>query len=123
MPDQVDLYNTSYGNADRDVYSEIRRETYALDLGLTSWVSAEELEEIPRLLQIGPASHALEIGCGAGGCALHYATQLGCHLTGIDVNPNGIMAADASAGARQLQDRVTFVQHDAATPLPFPDGK
>src|SRR5580704_11823877 len=51
MPEKVDLYNTSYGNSEVDVYSEVRRETYGIDLGLTSWVSAEELAEIPRLLQ------------------------------------------------------------------------
>src|SRR5215469_15968060 len=102
MPDQVDLYNTSYGNADRDVYSEIRRETYGIDLGLTSWVSAEELEEIPRLLQLQPASHALEIGSGAGGCALHFAANIGCHVTGIDVNANGVKAAQYSARTQHL---------------------
>ncbi len=38
MPEKVDLYNTSYGNSEIEVYSEIRRETYGVDLGQTSWV-------------------------------------------------------------------------------------
>ena len=48
MPEKVDLYNTSYGNSEVDVYSEVRHETYGLDLGQTSWVSERELAEIPR---------------------------------------------------------------------------
>lgn len=121
MPDRVDLYNTSYGNPERDVYSEIRRETYGADLGLTSWVSAEELEEIPRLLRLQANTHALEIGCGAGGCALHFAANIGCRVSGIDVNPNGVKAAQNSARAQRLQEHVWFAEHDAAKPLPFGD--
>jgi cyclopropane fatty-acyl-phospholipid synthase-like methyltransferase len=119
MPEQVDLYNTSYGNAETEVYSEVRRETYGVDLGQTSWASQEEFAEIPRLLQLNSASHALEIGCGAGGCALHFAATVGCSVTGIDVNAHGIRNGQQSAGAAQLQQRVRFIEHNAATPLPF----
>jgi ubiquinone/menaquinone biosynthesis C-methylase UbiE len=120
MPEKVDLYNTSYGNSEVDVYSEVRRETYGIDLGLTSWVSEGELAEIPRLLQIGAASNVLEIGCGAGGCALHLGATMGCRVTGIDVNAHGIRAAEHSAHAQQLAARVHFTQHDAGARLPFP---
>lgn len=121
VSDKVDLYNTSYGNAERDVYSEIRRETYGSDRGLTSWVSAEELEEIPRLLHLDASSHALEIGSGAGGCALHFAATLGCRITGIDVNGHGVRAANQAAHARDLAERVRFMEHNAASRLPFED--
>ncbi len=43
MPEKVDLYNTSYGNSEIEVYAEIRRQTYGMDLGQTSWVSREEI--------------------------------------------------------------------------------
>jgi ubiquinone/menaquinone biosynthesis C-methylase UbiE len=121
MAANVDLYNTSYSNSEHEVYSQIRRETYGADLGLTSWVSAEEIEEIPRLLRIDSSSHVLEIGFGAGGCALHFAAKIGCRVSGIDVNPNGVRAAEHLARARKLQDRVKFIEHNAAAPLPFPD--
>ena len=120
MPEKVDLYNTSYGNSQVDVYSEVRHETYGLDIGQTSWVSEGELAEIPRLLQISAASNVLEIGCGAGGCALHFGATVGCRVTGIDVNANGIRAAEHSAHAQQLAARVHFIQHDAGARLPFP---
>lgn len=121
MPDQVDLYNTSYGNAANELYSDIRRETYGYDLGQTSWVSAEELAEIPRLVGINGSASVLDIGCGAGGYALHYAATFGCGVTGIDVNKHGIHASEQSALAQHLADRARFLEHDASRALPFPD--
>jgi len=121
MAEKVDLYNTSYGNREIEVYSEIRRETYGLDLGQTSWITREELGEMPRLLQIDASSGVLEIGCGAGGCALHFAATLRCRVTGIDVNAHGIRAAEHSAYTQQLAGRTRFIEHDASLRLPFSD--
>lgn len=119
MPEKVDLYDTAYGNSELGVYSEIRHETYGIDLGQTSWVSESELAEIPRLLQIDAASEVLEIGCGSGGCALHFGSTIGCRVTGIDLNAHGIRSAKHSAKAQRLGDRVRFLEHDAGTRLPF----
>jgi hypothetical protein len=58
MREKVDLYNSSYGNSEIEVYSELRRKTYGVDLGQTSWVSRQELAEIPGLLQIDAKSAA-----------------------------------------------------------------
>jgi ubiquinone/menaquinone biosynthesis C-methylase UbiE len=121
VSEKVDLYDSAYGNSESDVYRLVRTETYGQDLGQTSWVNAEELEEIPRLLQIDATSNVLEIGCGAGGCALHFAAAIGCRVTGIDVNAHGIHAAEQSAQLQQLSDRARFMEHNAATQLPFPD--
>jgi ubiquinone/menaquinone biosynthesis C-methylase UbiE len=65
------------------------------------------------------SSNVLEIGCGAGGCALHFARNAGCHVTGIDANAHGIHAAQNLAQAQTLTDLVHFRLHDAGTPLPF----
>jgi SAM-dependent methyltransferase len=121
MSEKVDLYNTSYGNSEIEVYSEIRRETYGQNLNQTSWASREELAEIPRLLQIDASSNVLEIGCGAGGCALHFGAAVGCRVTGMDINAHGIRAAEHSAQEQRLADRMRFLEHDAAMRLPFPD--
>jgi ubiquinone/menaquinone biosynthesis C-methylase UbiE len=123
MPEKVDLYNTSYGNSEIEVYADVRRETYGQDLCQTSWVSTEELTEIPRLLQINASSNVLEIGCGAGGCALHFAETVGCCVTGIDVNAHGIRAAEHSAHAQQFAELARFIEHDASARLPFSDEK
>jgi cyclopropane fatty-acyl-phospholipid synthase-like methyltransferase len=119
MSDQVDLYNTAYGNSETEVYAGLRRETYGVDLGQTSWMNSAELAEIPRLLNLNASSKVLEIGCGAGGCALHFAREIGCSVTGIDANIHGIRAAVTSANSQQLASRVNFLLHDAGMPLRF----
>jgi ubiquinone/menaquinone biosynthesis C-methylase UbiE len=121
MQEKVDLYNTTYSNAEAEVYAEIRRETYGIDIGQTSWISRDEITEIPGLLQIDASSSVLEIGCGAGGCALHFSATIGCRVTGIDVNEHGVRAAGQAAAAQGLANRVAFLAHDASKSLPYPD--
>ena len=87
---RVDLYNNAYGNYERNLYREVRLETYGEDFGQTSWVTTEESHEIPRLLGLTSACSVLEIGCGSGGYALHLAETYGCGIVGLDLNAEGI---------------------------------
>jgi ubiquinone/menaquinone biosynthesis C-methylase UbiE len=120
--EKVDMYNTSYSHLEHPAYREIRLETYGADFGQTSWASPEEFTEIAGLLELTKNSFALEVGCGSGGCALHFAESTGCHVTALDVNPEGIKSATALAHSKSLQSRVTFLLHNAATHLPFADA-
>ena len=65
MPVKVDLYNSSYGNYARDVYREVRLETYGEDFGQTSWVTTKESHKIWVARTVSELS-VLEIGCGSG---------------------------------------------------------
>ena len=121
MPAQVDLYDSAYSHYEADVYRLVRIATYGEDLGQTSWVTSEESAEIPRLLQLTPASRVLEIGCGSGRYALQLAETTGCSILGIDANQAGIHNSIELTRARGFSDRVTFQQCDASQKLPFPD--
>ena len=122
MSAKVDLYNSSYGNYEREVYREVRVETYGEDLGQTSWVVTGESHEIPRLLELTPDSSVLEIGCGSGRYALHVAETFGCLVTGLDLNAEGIRNASALAQQQNLSARARFQQCDVSQPLPFGDA-
>ena len=122
IPEKVDMYNTAYSHLEHPAYREIRLETYGADFGQTSWASPEEFTEIARLLELTNNSSALEVGCGTGGCALHFAESTGCRVTALDVNPEGIKSATALALAKSLQSRVTFLLQNAAARLPFADA-
>ncbi len=122
MPDQLDLYSSAYANYDLDVYRQARIETYGEDLGQTSWVTTEESNAIPQLLELRPDSYVLEIGCGSGRYALRVAEKIGCRILGTDINANGIRTANELAREQKLNSLVRFEEGDAAKPLPFADA-
>ena len=122
MSAKVDLYNSSYGNPDADAYREIRTETYGQDFGQTSWMTAEEFQAIPQLLALSSASRVLELGSGAGGCALQLAGALKCRVIGLDVNAEGVRQANQRAKEQGLEALVRFEQADASQRLPFEDN-
>jgi SAM-dependent methyltransferase len=121
MPN-VDLYDNAYDKYGLDIYVQIRIETYGEDLGQTSWVTAQESNEIPALLEIRATSQVLEIGSGSGRYALRIAEQAGCHVVGLDLNPYGVRNANQIARRDNLESLVRFEEHDASKKLPFHDG-
>ncbi|MGC1360514.1 MAG: methyltransferase domain-containing protein [Silvibacterium sp.] len=122
MSQKVDLYDSAYANYESDTYRQVRTETYGEDFGQTSWVTTEESNEIPQLLELRANSSALEVGCGSGGYALHLADTVGCRLVGLEVNAPGVRNANQLALARGLASRVHFEQCDASKKLPFDDN-
>ncbi len=62
----------------------------------------------------------LDIGCGAGGKSLYYASCGAKMVTGVDIVPKYQEDSKKLAEALQLEDRFRFVLADAAK-LPFPD--
>ncbi len=115
----VDLYDGAYYHSSQHVYEEIRRETYGLDLGQTGWMDEEEFRSFFPLLKLTSSSVILEVGCGAGGCAL-YLARTGACVTGIDVNENGIRNARMTAQGENFAGRLQFEQADGESELPFP---
>jgi ubiquinone/menaquinone biosynthesis C-methylase UbiE len=118
----VDLYDGAYSHYEADVYRQVRIATYGEDLGQTSWVTSEESQQIPRILELTPISRVLEIGCGSGRYALQLAETVGCSVVGVDINPSGIDNANHLANARGLSDRAGFEVCDASNRLPWADA-
>jgi len=112
----------SFGEFDRNVLTEIRRETYGEDIGQFSWITAGELRRFLGELALSADPQVLDVGCGSGGPALFVAQTLGCNVTGIDINESGINAAQAAAEARRMQDRVHFQRVEAGERLPIDDA-
>jgi SAM-dependent methyltransferase len=122
MSNPVELYDHAYAHYDADVYQQIRLETYGQDLGQTGWTTTQESNEIPRALQLGQESHALETGCGSGRYALQVAVTTGCRILGIDLNAAGIQNANQLTVLQNLSNRAQFQMVDASEPLPFADS-
>ncbi|MDZ4094816.1 MAG: methyltransferase domain-containing protein [Paracoccaceae bacterium] len=74
------------------------------------------------LLAPKPGDHVLDIGSGIGGPARYIATTMRAQVTGIDLTPGFVDAANELAGLCSLSEWVTFLTADAAN-LPFEDAQ
>jgi SAM-dependent methyltransferase len=122
MLTQVDLYNNAYARVEHDLYRQVRTETYGQDLGQTSWVTSDESDRIPELLNLSRDSNVLEIGSGSGLYALHLARRIGCRITGLELNPSAIASSRSIASVDGHSPLADFQQCDASQPLHFAPG-
>jgi ubiquinone/menaquinone biosynthesis C-methylase UbiE len=122
MQNKIDFYNTAYDNFAEEVERQVRAETYGEDLGQTGWMTAAEFRQFLGLLELERGARVLEVGFGAGGCALYAAEVAGLRVTGIDINENGVRNARELAESKGLGELVRFERLDASQPLPFADA-
>jgi len=118
----VDLYDNTYGHFDEDVLALVRAATYGTDIGQSGWTTVEEYASFVKWLGLDATRHVLDVGCGSGGPALHVARVSGAHVTGIDINEQGIATAARRAEDVGLADRAAFRVVDVDAPLPFDEG-
>lgn len=76
--------------------------------------------ELAARMELGEASHVLDIGSGLGGPARTLAETYGCQVTGLDLTASFCEAAEVISQWVGLAERVFFHQGDAAS-LPFED--
>jgi SAM-dependent methyltransferase len=120
MSNQVDLYNSTYGNFEARVLAEIRQEAFGEDIGQNSWITTDEYDTFFRWLNLSAGDHILEIASGSGGPALYLAKKYQCRITGIDINDEGIKTAMKSAAEANLSN-AHFQPGNVNERLPFED--
>jgi len=118
----VDLYDSHYDRIDEDVYRSIRAETFEVDLGQESWISAGEVDEFCDWLGVRAGQRVLEIACGSGGVASRIATTTGASVVGTDINASAIRAAKRRPAPASGDGHTEFMTADADSALPFPNG-
>ncbi len=69
-----------------------------------------------------PGAHVLDIGSGLGGPARHFAAARGVKVTGIDLTPDFVAAANGLTRRCGLAGRASFKQASALA-LPFADAR
>lgn len=118
MSNQVDLYNSTYGNFQEQALAAVRKETYGQDIGQNSWITADEYDSFYSWLNLSPGDHVLEIASGSGGPALYLARKFKCRITGIDINEEGIKTANRQAIEANISG-AKFQLADVERLLPF----
>jgi precorrin-6B methylase 2 len=74
-----------------------------------------------RLLQLTPADHVVDYGCGDGIAVIRAALLYGCSATGVEIHEERAEGARQRAAEAGVADRVTIVTGNALecpTPLP-----
>ncbi|GLS20582.1 type 11 methyltransferase [Labrys miyagiensis] len=116
------FYSAQYARFDTPLAAEVRLEAYGEDFGQQGWRTIEEQNEIIALIRDQPHAHVLDIACGSGGPSLAIVLATGCRLTGVDIEPEGIMRARHRALTMGLNQQVEFMVADCTNRLPFNEG-
>ena len=77
--------------------------------------------ELADRLPVTLDSHLVDIGCGLGGPARYFAQRFGCKVSGIDITPGFVEAANKLTALLGMEWQVTIVHGDGGH-LPYPDG-
>jgi SAM-dependent methyltransferase len=77
--------------------------------------------ELAGVAGLDPSTRVLDLGCGIGGPARYLAATFGCRVTGVDLSPAFIDAANYLTARCGLSDRITLLAGDALH-LPFEDA-
>jgi 2-polyprenyl-3-methyl-5-hydroxy-6-metoxy-1,4-benzoquinol methylase len=115
-------YDTNYGNFQKDLYGEIRREAFREDIGQNSWLTATEQDQFLTWLELAAGKTLLDVACGSGGPALRIAAATGCSVVGIDLHDQAICTAKSLAAQRNQEEHSQFLVVNATEKLPFPDA-
>jgi SAM-dependent methyltransferase len=73
------------------------------------------------MMGLKPADRVLDVGCGIGGATRYIAATVGCRVTGIDLTPGYIAAAQELARRTGLAERIAYRVANALA-MPFEDG-
>jgi arsenite methyltransferase len=82
----------------------------------------ELTERLGGLLQLNSGSRVLDVASGWGASGLALARKFGCQVTGIDLSPASVEAANHEARRADLSDQVKFEIGDAEA-LRFDEGE
>ena len=78
-------------------------------------------EEMAVKIGLNESHRVLDVGCGLGGAVRHLALNHGCRVTGLDLTPAYLEAAEVLSAKIGLGDQVQFRQGNALE-MPFEDG-
>jgi SAM-dependent methyltransferase len=78
--------------------------------------------ELADRLAVQPGQHLLDIGCGLGGPARYLARRFRCKVSGIDITPAFVEAANKLTALLGMEDEVTVELGDGEH-LPFAERR
>lgn len=77
--------------------------------------------ELADRLPVKTGHSVLDIGCGLGGPARYFAKRFQCTVSGIDITPAFVEAANKLTSLLGMEGQVS-IEHGDGQRLPYPDG-
>lgn len=109
------FYSAAFESA---AHSELCRRAFGEDLTQEGQTDMASLGIALDALSLGPGTHALDLGCGAGVIAEYVSDRTGARVTGLDYSASAIEAATARTAEKR--DRLTFRTANFNTMEPEP---
>jgi SAM-dependent methyltransferase len=113
-----DAYDSSYREFDTPLMRSVRKQAYGEDIGQNSWVSAQEVLEDARLLDLSTSSRLLDLGSGPCGPLTWLIAKTGCTGTGLELSPAALAVGAARAHALGIESSFSAQVADINDPLP-----
>lgn len=79
------------------------------------------IQEMATRAKIRPDELVVDCGCGIGGSSIWLTENIGCHVLGVDINPNSIRIARQAAYHRGLDPIINFINTDYVN-IPLPNA-
>jgi SAM-dependent methyltransferase len=87
------------------VARELERRALGCDFGADGYATRGEVDELGRILGLGPGKRLLDVGAGQGWPGLYLARETGCTVIVTDVPFAGLAAASRRADREHIANR------------------
>jgi cyclopropane fatty-acyl-phospholipid synthase-like methyltransferase len=87
------------------VAREVERRALGSDFGADGYATRGEVDELGRILGLGPGKRLLDVGAGQGWPGLYLARETGCTVIVTDVPFAGLAAASRRADREHIANR------------------
>ena len=106
-----DFYTKFYSSIEHSpAHHAFCERAYGRDLGQHGFADGEQLDLLRKAAGLGPARHALDLGCGNGMIAEYLSDITGARITGMDFIGEAVDAARKRTQAKA--DRLSFIAGD-----------
>ena len=102
---QKKRFEVIYERGQLPVIMDIERIVFGSDYGANSWTTAQQVEDLCKLLALDPGDSLLDIGSGTGWPGLYIADQSGCEITLVDIPLSALKIALDRALSDNLERR------------------
>lgn len=106
-----DFYEKFYAKIEHSpAHHAFCERVFGRNLGQHGFADLEQLDLLRKVTRLGPAQHALDLGCGNGMIAEYLSDSTGAHVTGIDYIEQAIQSARERTASKI--DRLSFAAGD-----------